>query len=646
MTPADATKILDLPDNATPDQLEARFHELRTKLEDKIAKAPTPGLKAKYRESLDEITTAFETLALAADSSSLPVLQKQGTKSEGPNAGRVPGAARESDSEHRAQDSGLPPKKAKSGGKEFIIVALIAIAVLGAGGWWVMKTKAENEEKARIAAEAKATAERQAAEAKAEAERKAEEARLAAEAKKQAEEAEKARLAAAAKAEQEKKDRDLALLRSRLAQLNVQAESLFVEEPTKAARRLSELKSDERSLAREQGGGALARLRAQLDAQEGYVDELDSMLTRHPAKSTQARASELVSAKELEPATEAVGQLAEQLDKLEVLMAESRSRVDKAIYGTLQIENSYPDVQWVFTDAFGEKRSGNASTTLPTAGIGNGRIEFKRPGWPQVPQGVLIRRGAISTVKADFPPAHLSLTTTPAGAAFTLSDGQQGKTPAEIDVVPGRLKVSIMAYGYAEQVQDIELSYGEARAITLELQEEPLWLQEEVLQLTNAYTSWVASGYGYTSQVYDLPGNGKELSVVVSSALPMQLSLGTYPAPGASLLQPRGQPLSLAFGHWSNNAWGPYSAEQVATMGMAPVPQGLRPSCGGLVCIMGMYNLGKGRWELPPAAYATSNPALLAAAQQWVNSVRITPTGQLPGINLYRVAFLVKFRAP
>jgi hypothetical protein len=56
MTAADAAKILDLPPDATPEQLETRFNELRAKLEDKIAKAPTPGLKAKYRESLDEIT--------------------------------------------------------------------------------------------------------------------------------------------------------------------------------------------------------------------------------------------------------------------------------------------------------------------------------------------------------------------------------------------------------------------------------------------------------------------------------------------------------------------------------------------------------------------------------------------------------------
>ena len=76
MLPLDAAKLLEVAPDAPPEQIESRFLELRAKLEDKIAKAPTPGLKEKYRETLAEITTAFETLALAADSSALPVLRR------------------------------------------------------------------------------------------------------------------------------------------------------------------------------------------------------------------------------------------------------------------------------------------------------------------------------------------------------------------------------------------------------------------------------------------------------------------------------------------------------------------------------------------------------------------------------------------
>lgn len=79
MPPADAAKLLELAPEASPEVIEARFLELRTKLEEKIARAPTPGLKEKYRVSLASITEAFETLTLAADSSSLPVLRRTET---------------------------------------------------------------------------------------------------------------------------------------------------------------------------------------------------------------------------------------------------------------------------------------------------------------------------------------------------------------------------------------------------------------------------------------------------------------------------------------------------------------------------------------------------------------------------------------
>src|SRR6478735_3050413 len=191
MTPSEAAKLLDLPVDATPEQLEARFLELRTRLEDKVAKAPTPGLKAKYRESLEEITIAFEALTLAADASALPMLNKQSAVSRQPSAPPVGGVP------PPREASPKPAAKKSGGGKEFIVVAVIALAVLGAGGWWVMKRSEENETKARLAAEAKAEADHQAQVAKEKAERDAQLAKEKAEQEKLAQ-------AAAEKAEKER----------------------------------------------------------------------------------------------------------------------------------------------------------------------------------------------------------------------------------------------------------------------------------------------------------------------------------------------------------------------------------------------------------------------------------------------------------
>src|SRR5688572_12348828 len=137
MTAADAAKLLELPADATPEQLEARFLELRARFEDKIAKAPTPGLKAKYRESLEQITAAFETLTLSADGSSLPVLQKQSAGSYQPsvsNAAPLGGPATAGSPRGISASSPVPKKSGSS--KEFLIVAFIAVAALGAGGWF------------------------------------------------------------------------------------------------------------------------------------------------------------------------------------------------------------------------------------------------------------------------------------------------------------------------------------------------------------------------------------------------------------------------------------------------------------------------------------------------------------------------------
>src|SRR6478735_1902439 len=118
MTPAEAAKLLELPADATPEQLEARFLDLRRKLEDKIAKAPTPGLQAKYRENLATITTAFETLTLAADGSALPVLNKSVAGGGDPGPKPKP----------LAPGSPPPATPASSGKKksnsEFLIVAV------------------------------------------------------------------------------------------------------------------------------------------------------------------------------------------------------------------------------------------------------------------------------------------------------------------------------------------------------------------------------------------------------------------------------------------------------------------------------------------------------------------------------------------
>ena len=234
MTMNDAARLLELSPDASPEELEARFNELRARLEDKIAKAPTPGLKAKYRESLDEITTAFETLVIAADSTLLPVLLQEVPAATSPKAS--PG---HTDPSPRAKPQDKPSvasaqegdavataparRQPRKSNLEFVLVAVLAVAVLAGGGWWVIKARAEHAEQARLEAEAARVAETK---------RKAEEAekvRLA-EAMRKAEEAEKS--------ERVRKDKLATQLRTRLAELRIEWE-IIEKEPRTAERALN-----------------------------------------------------------------------------------------------------------------------------------------------------------------------------------------------------------------------------------------------------------------------------------------------------------------------------------------------------------------------------------------------------------------------
>ncbi len=439
MSPAEAAKLLDVPADASPEQLEARFHELRTKLEEKIGKAPTPGLKAKYRETLTEITTAFETLTLAADSSSLPVTSKQGagSKEQGvQNAGSpLAGGPASNDSGLRSQVSGLPPaKRAKSGGKEFAIVAVIAVALLGAGGWFVMKTRAENAEKARLAAEAQAAQEQQAAAAAAEKERQAaaesaERDRLA---KLAREEAETKRLAD--EAERTRLDKAAAQVQSQLVQLRLSWEALE-EDHRKAERRLSELRSDERSLASAAKSGEtpeLRKLRLLLAAQGEFVEWFGAKLNRHPAKLLRAQAEALLSARQVDEAARTATQALEEQNRADREVTEARQTM-LATGGPVQLQLSPDTVQWALTDSLGEVRRGAGPATLAGIPFGAVRVELIQDGYnPRTLEGTL-RRGDPLVLTQTFAAHPITLHSEPTGAEVRTGGRTLGITPLKVD---------------------------------------------------------------------------------------------------------------------------------------------------------------------------------------------------------------------
>jgi hypothetical protein len=469
MSPIEAAKQLELPENATPEQIEVRFNELRAKFEDKIVKAPTPGLKAKYRESLDEITAAFETLILAADSSTLPVLKKDAGDPRSKSGGAVTPPRNPS----TQAPVPSPSSAGKSGGREFAVVAVIAIAVLGAGGWWVMKSRAQNNEKARIAAEARAEAERKAAAEKADTERRTEEARLAAEAKRQALEEEKARLAAAEKAAQERIEKLTGQVRSDLAAGKIEWEAIEREERN-AERRLSELKSDLRSL-RDPAPGKLAEAQTLVAAQQDYYNWLSGTIARHPARVARSRAEELLSARQPDAAMAAVREFGSALRQLESEIPRQReSLLD--LNGELTIK-THPDATWTLTDAFGRTRTGRGVVQFNDVAVGAAEVTLTRTRWPERKESVVVRSTRPATLEAEFVGTDVLVTTVPAGArAFDAEGKDLGSTPLQLkELPPGNYRFRFKLAGHYDQTAAIVVPGSGAELDPVKLRVRATW---------------------------------------------------------------------------------------------------------------------------------------------------------------------------
>jgi len=448
MNAPEAAKILDLPVDAAPEQIETRFQELRTKLEDKIAKAPTPGLKAKYRESLDDITAAFEVLTLAADSSALPMLQRQRTEDRGPKTTSA------SDGMHPPRGPSTQATAKKSGGLQFAIVVVIAIAVLGGGAWWVMKTRAEEAEKARLATELA----QKAAEQKAEAER------ATAAAAKSAEE-QRVRLAAEAKAEQARREQLGLQLRTRISELNITLDALLKTESL-AERELSDLKAEERSLQREAKGGSTPDLRAAqaaLQAYDRYVAWLRDHLAANPARLARAKLDELAGAKAWDEVAAAIEPYAAAIKQLQADIPAKRDQL-LVLTGTLSVTAEPAEVDFQLQDSYGRLRSGRTPAELTDVPFGASTVTFRRPGWPAQSRTATVKRDAPASVAGDLVGGALQLTSTPFPSDFTLTGqgrSESGRTPAALPELPvGNYQITYTRAGWPNSTASATVTRG------------------------------------------------------------------------------------------------------------------------------------------------------------------------------------------
>ncbi|HEY0967267.1 MAG TPA: PEGA domain-containing protein, partial [Opitutaceae bacterium] len=345
----------------------------------------------------------------------------------------------------------------KSGGKEFVLVAIVAVLVLAGGGWFVLKTRAENAEKARLAAELV-----------------------------QKQQAETNRLNGLKNS-----------LRSKLAAARLEWEA-YESDLRDAERRAGELKSELRSL-RDASPQKKAELSASLSAQELYTGWLKNSLLRHPAKLARVQAEEFLQSGAVDEAAAAVQELRSALDGI----AGEISRRKEYFFATtagVRLSSKPEGVKWILTDAYGRTQEGTTPasvtglplthfaeggvpvspfTSVPAGEFTTGKItvRFLRSGWPDVVKEATAPSGENQVIEADFPEGAVAVRSIPTGVPFKITQNgtdrgwsATGTTPATVQGVPagGDVQVRLSRPGYSDVWQNLAIEPGKV-AQTLEL---------------------------------------------------------------------------------------------------------------------------------------------------------------------------------
>lgn len=284
LTSERASEILGVDASASSEERHRVFQEKRTILEKKLGSAPTGGLKAKYRASIDELERAFELLELAQTKADLGVIRPVLVSAKSPASERSLSAA-----PHPAASSPGGPNAASSpknrvGGRDvWMGFAAVALVVVALGGWfWKANADRAAEESRQLELakqEAIARATHDAAEKKAAEER-----------------------AAQLRNEEERK-RDLERkARSTLANLETELEGLD-QELRDCDRSLADLKTTEREQSRTTSRDLEWTRQARI-ALEDYRAWLSDFSARHPARVRLRTARELLQGKDVEGAAQ------------------------------------------------------------------------------------------------------------------------------------------------------------------------------------------------------------------------------------------------------------------------------------------------------------------------------------------------------
>ena len=125
-----------------------------------------------------------------------------------------------------------------------------------------------------------------------------------------------------------------------------------------------------------------------------------------------------------------------------------------------------PEGQVVVND-----RAAGAPGEPISVAAGSSMVTFAKPGWRADSRMVSLAANASVTIDltARELPGHLSLTTTPPGAAVSAGARGYGRSPVSVDLAPGPYEFAVVLNGYVTKLVSVVIVHGETATLTADM---------------------------------------------------------------------------------------------------------------------------------------------------------------------------------
>ncbi len=468
--------MLGVSEGADEVERHEAYRRLQGRLEEKLAKAPTPGLKAKYRDTLTKLDEAIETIELAADGGELPMLR--------PDFGSVESDPQPSPSEED-KDAVATSKRASASrskspgsrnGKEILVAIVLVLLMCGAGaGWWFGMENPKREMAARLVQQGmvheKSESWDEAAEVYAEALSLKPSWKEALDGEKRVKtalekiEAENARALA-------ERDREVErlLVQARIAQgqdewgeafeLYGKAASLDADnvEANEAVARLEKLLTNARGavVVKTEPGGATIRLSGKGE-ELSPANYVDLKLGRYEV---------VIEKKGYDPVTQTA---VVRKDDTTVMGPLRLNRSEGAVLVKSTPEGMSYELTQVSSDVKSDRefepRSGRTPGVEADLPTGEYEVVMKRSSWPDYKRRLTVARDLKEEVDWEFGQGTLELVSVPSGMSVyqVVGGGEKllGKTPLSLDEQPvGTYEVVFKREGWPDGKTQVEVANG------------------------------------------------------------------------------------------------------------------------------------------------------------------------------------------